>query len=188
MKRTLALSVTCLFVLAAALAPATRAGEPEIQDPALDHPVPFADITSVDLEVLNQKGQSYLQVTWELAADVSGEARNLTIGYDFSAKVGKCDLRVLWYAYPQYLEPGGYPTGSAGALCGTKELGGTYTLNGSKVSVQVPMRDMKGVALGMKMTELKAWTAPLESWANDDTGALAMIGDQATSDKPWTIA
>lgn len=187
-KRSLLLILSLMASAAlVAVAPNARAGDPEIQDPALDHPPPFADILSVDLALISEKGQPYLQVTWELAGDISGATRNLMIGYDFSAKVGKCDLKVVWYAYPQVTEPAGLPPGSAGAACGAKDLGGQYKLDGSKVSVQVAMRDMKGVSPGMKMTELKAWTAYTEGLAGDDTGVLASTGDVATSDKPWTI-
>ena len=187
MKRSLISVVLAGLLVFGAPSLNAQAAEPEITDPALDHPPPFADILSVDLEVISQKGQSYLQVTWELAGDVTGAPRNLLIGYNFSGKAGKCDLRVLWYAYPQATEPAGYPTGSAGALCGTKDLGGQYKLDGSKVSVQVAMRDMKGVSPGTVVTELKAWTAYTEGLAGDDTGVLANTGDAAASDKPWTL-
>ena len=174
-------------VVIAGLAPNAHAGEAEIQDPALDHPPPFADILSVDLEMITQKGQPYLQVTWELAGDISGASRNLMVGYNFTGKAGKCDLRVLWYAYPQVTEPAGLPPGSAGSLCGAKEAGGQYKLDGSKVSVQVPLKDLKGVTPGTVVTDLKAWTAYTEGLAGDDTGLLAGTGDSAASDKPWTI-
>ena len=188
MKRALASVLLAGLLVFGAMSPGARAGEPEIQDPALDHPPPFADIISVDLEMTTQKGQPYFQVTWEMAGDVSGASRNLMIGYDFSAKVGKCDLRVVWYAFPQPLEAAGYPTGSANSWCGAKEMGGTYKVDGSKASIQIPLRDMKGVSVGMTMTELKAWTAYTEALAGDDTGLLAGTGDAAASDKPWTLA
>lgn len=187
MKRAIALAAMALLLAAGGMSASAQAAEPEILDPALDHPPPFADIVSVDLEVISQKGQPYVQVTWELSGDISGASRNLAIGYNFTAKVGKCDLTARWYAYPQPLELAGYATGGAGALCGTREIGAGFKLAGPKVSVQVPIRDMKSVSPGATMTELRAWTAYLEAWAGDDQGVLAMTGDVATSDKPWTV-
>ncbi len=182
-----------LFVVAVVggLAPASDAATPQIVDPALDHPVPFEDIVSVELKVVVQKGRDYLQTTFTMSGEVSDASRNAMTGYDFSAKVGTCDLIIVWYAYPMVTEPAGLPTGSVGTHCGAtgKDVGGSFKFGGNTVTITSPMQDLKskGVVRGAKMTKLEAHTAPLEGLAGDDEGALALLGDSSGSDKAWTV-
>lgn len=172
-------------------APGARAATPQIVDPALDHPLPWADLVSVELGVTKVRNRDFLSVTFTTSGEISDPSRNTLTGYTFQGKAGTCELTVLWYAFPMVTEPAGLPPGSPGAFCGAagKDLGGSFTRKGNSVTVLVPMQDMagKGVVKGASMTNLTAHTALLEGIAGDDTGLLANTGDAAASDKPWVI-
>ena len=187
-RRLAALFLAALFVVG--LSPDARAATPQIVDPALDHPAPFADLTSVELKATKVRGRDFLEVTFTVAGEISAPSRNLMTGYTFNGKVGKCELYVLWYAYPMLTEPAGLPTGSSGAHCGKagKDVGGSYRIKGNAVIVTVPLQDLKGVTRGATVTELKAHTALIEGLDGDDNGVLAYTGDAATGSKPWTIS
>ena len=107
--RKLLISVTLALALLASLigGPARAAATPQIVDPALDYPVPFADLVSVDLSVTEKRGVSSLEVKFTLALDVIAETRNLMYGYHFLGKVGKCELDVYVNVFPTLTEPAG---------------------------------------------------------------------------------
>jgi hypothetical protein len=175
--------------LAVAPMPHARAAAPQIVDPALDQPAPWADLVGVELSFTQKKAKPYLTVAFTVSGEISAPSRNAMTGYTFLGKVGKCDLIVQWYAYPM-AEPA-LPPGSAGSQCGEtgKDLGGTFVIKGNTVTVTVPMQDMasKGAVKGATMTDLSAHTAPLEGLNNDDEDVLAMAGDSAVGTKPWVI-
>lgn len=163
-----------------------RAAEPHITDPALDYPVLFADLVSVDLSVADRRGGHLMVVKFTLAGDVIDQTRNLMYGYTLYGKIGKCDLRVGFNAFPTVTEPAGLPAGSAGAWCegNAKEAGGTFQIEGPTITVRVPLADLPGFVKGATITDLQATTAPGRGLNSDDTSAA---GDFASTDKPWTI-
>jgi hypothetical protein len=160
---------------------------PQITDPSLDYPVPFGDLVSVGVSVVSAKGGDRLEVAFKVAGAISPEGRNLMFGYEFRAKVGKCDLAAGFNAFPSVTENAGLPAGASGAQCGAtgREIEGTFRIQGDTVTAEIPLRDLKGVALGNPMTGLTASTAPGRGFNGDDTRAA---GDAATSDKAWVLS
>lgn len=162
-----------------------RSEGPQIVDPAGDHPVPFMDLTAVRLGVAEVKGSPVLRVEFTTAGPISPESRATMTGYNFRAKVDKCALLVRFMGYPDGVFTA---AGDAVARCeGGRDAGGTFRINGKSVVVDVPLRDLKGVAVGRTMTDLRAGTSPGEGMYHDDTTAPAAAGDSAASSKPWTI-
>ena len=185
-KFLIAVSVVLALLASLAGGPARAAAEPQIVDPELDYPPPFADLVSVELAVTEKKGISSLEVKFTLAGEISAPSRNLMYGYHFEGKVGKCDLRVGFLAYPMATEPAGLPLGSAGGECvgSAKQAGGTFKIEGNTITVPIALGDLAGVVKGATITDLRATTSPGEGLNGDDTSAA---GDAATGDKPWTI-
>lgn len=107
-------------------------------------------------------------------------------GYNFTAKVGKCDLLVRYIGYPDGVAGG---TEFATTKCGEsgRDVGGTSSRTENTITVQSPLRDLRGVAPGMTMTDLAAFNSPVEGMYHDDTTAPSAAGDAASSDKPWVI-
>jgi hypothetical protein len=167
------------------LAPSGRAAGAQIEDPKGDHPVPFMDLTSVSLELAQAKGGQVLRVQFTTAGPLTPEGRTFMTGYSLRSKVNKCNLLVRFMGYPDGVFAA---AGDAVARCeGGRDVGGTFKINENTIAVDIPMRDLKGVAPGMVMTELRAATSPGEGMYHDDTTAPAAAGDAASSNKPWTI-
>lgn len=166
--------------------PTTAKVAPQITDPELDYPVPFADLTAVTVAVAAARGGDRLEVTFEVAGDITPEGRNLMTGYEFRAQVGKCDLIAGWNAFPSVTENAGLPAGSAGAQCGEtgREIAGTFRISGNTVTAEIPLQDLKGVSVGDSMKDLTANTAPGRGLNGDDTSAL---GDAAADDRAWVL-
>ncbi|MBW3536478.1 MAG: hypothetical protein KY395_01735 [Actinobacteria bacterium] len=161
--------------------------EPQIEDPAGDHPVPFMDLTAVTLALAATKSGPALEVSFTLSGAVSPESRASMTGYNFTAKVGNCDLLVRFIGYPDGVFSS---NGFASSMCsaGGRDAGGSYTITDNTVTVLAPLRDLRGVSAGQTMTDLRAFTSPAEGMYHDDTTAPSAAGDAASSDKPWTIA
>lgn len=188
MRRILITVPLALAVLLSVLGGPARAGAPQITDPALDYPPPFADLVSVELSVAEKVGGSSMVVKFTLAGDVIDQTRNLMYAYTLMGKVGKCELSVGFYAYPTATELAGVaPAGSAGAWCegSTKEAAGTFQIEGPTITMRVPLADLPGFVKGATITDLRAVTSPGTGLNGDDTSAA---GDFASTDKPWTIA
>ena len=187
MKRSVKL-LACTIVLAtcAALTAPASAKSPQIEDPAGDHPVPFMDFTAVSLAVVPAKAGPALETTFQLSGLVGAESRATMTGYSLTAKVGKCDLLVRFVGYPDdVFAASGFVT----TKCGEgRDVGGTYKLTETTITVQSLLRDLKGVEIGQTMTDLAAFNAPVEGMYHDDTTAPAAAGDAASSDKSWTIS
>ena len=175
-------------MLAVASYPATADGPaPQIEDPAGDHPAPFMDLTAVALRLAPTKSGPALEVSFTLSGAVSPESRASMTGYNFVAKVGRCDLLVRFIGYPDgVFASNGFVSSMCGA--GGRDAGGSFTITDNTVTVLAPLRDLKGVAAGQTMTDLSAFTSPGEGMYHDDTTAPSAAGDAAASDKPWTIA
>ena len=108
-------------------------------------------------------------------------------GYSFTARVGSCDLLVRFVAYPDgAFDSAGFVTAKCGAA--GRDVGGTFKLNDAVVVVTTPLRDLKGVAVGQTMTQLRAFTSPAEGMYHDDTTAPSALGDAASSDRGWVIS
>lgn len=170
--------------------PSTAKVEPQIVDPALDYPIPVADLVSVSLSVATARTGQQLQITFEASADISLEARTLMTGYNLRGKVGSCDLIASFLSYPMALEASGqFPAGESDAQCGEggRNVAGMFKLDGSSVTAIFPLRDLKGIAVGAPMNDLRAYTALGQGFAGDDTGLLANTGDGAASDKAHTL-
>lgn len=162
---------------------------PQITDPALDHPAPFADLLAVTVSVAPARTGDRLEVAFKVAGAISPESRNAMTGYNFRASFPGCELAVGFNAFPSLTENAGLPAGSSGAQCGAagREITGTFRIKGDTVVAEIPLRDLKGVSVGGTMKKLVAWTAPVQGFDGDDTGTLAMGGDRASSDKTWTL-
>lgn len=186
MPRSLCLLALCLTLLVLNATPTPAAVQPQITDPALDYPVPFADLTAVTVAVGTARGADRLEITFQVSSDITPEGRNLMTGYEFRAQVGKCELIAGWNAFPSVTENAGIPAGSAGAQCGEsgREITGTFRITGNTVTAEIPLQDLKGVALGDQMKKLSASTAPGRGLNGDDTRAA---GDAASSDKTWVL-
>lgn len=153
----------------------------------MDYPVPFLDLTAVSLAVAQVKGAPALQVTYTLNGAVSPESRFSSSGYNFVSKVGKCDLlvRVLTYREEAFTSAGDV-TARCGLTTG-RNVGGTFKIADNTITALVPLRDFKEVALGKTMTDLRAFTLPGEAAIHDTAEELSAAGDNAASDKSWTI-
>ena len=185
-RKVLVTVVAALILCGATLTAPVRAGAPQIEDPAGDHPVPFMDFTGVSLAVVPGKGGPALETTFLLSGMVGAESRATMTGYSLTAKVGKCDLLVRFVGYPDgAFDASGFVT----TKCGDgRDVGGSFKITDTTIAVQSPLRDLKGVEIGLTMTELAAFNAPVEGMYHDDTTAPAAAGDAAASDKPWTIS
>lgn len=145
------------------------------------------DLTGVGLGLTRVKGSPALEVTFALAGSVTPETRASMTGYSFTAKVGVCDLLVRFIGYPDgVFASSGFVTSKCGAS--GRDAGGTFVISDDKVIVTTQLRDLKGVVPGAKMTELAAFTSPVEGMYHDDTTAPSALGDHASSDKPWVIS
>jgi hypothetical protein len=185
MSRKVLAAVLVLGALVALPLPG-RASSDQIADSAGDHPVPFMDITGVGLGLTSAKGAQFLRVTFTLAGAVSPESRATQTGYSFTATVGKCDLLVRFVGYPDdVVDAAGFATTRCGA--DGKDVGGTFKIQDNTVTVLSPLRDLKGVTPGLTMTDLGAYTSPVEGMYHDETTAPSAAGDAASSDKPWVI-
>lgn len=179
-----------LFVAALVLGtvmagPPASAAPPQIEDPANDYPVPFLDLTAVSLAVAQVKGGPALQVTYTLSGVVSPESRYSNSGYSFVSKVGKCDLLIRVIPGRLAGDPG-YVTGRCG-LTGGRDVGGTFKISDKTITALVSLRDFKEVGLGKTMTDLRAFTIPGEYAVHDTAEEFSAAGDNASTDKPWTI-
>lgn len=186
MSRTVVGTAFCLVALLATATPGLAAAD-QIADPAGDHPVPFMDLTGVGLGLTSVRGAPALRVTFTLAGAISPESRTTMTGYSFTSKVGSCALLVRFVGYPD----GTFgASGFATAKCGAngRDVGGTFKIAGSTITVITPLRDLKVVTAGQTMTDLKAFTSPGEGMYHDDTTAPSAAGDAASSNKPWVIA
>jgi len=132
MTRRLCLLALCLTLLVLNATSTPAAVQPQITDPALDYPVPFADLTAVTVAVGTARGGDRLEITFQVSSDTTPEGRNLMTGYEFRAQVGKCELIAGWNAFPSVTENAGIPAGSAGARCGEtgREIDGTFRISG----------------------------------------------------------
>ena len=187
MRRRLTFAVCLLLVAAGAMAGSPAgAASPQIEDPAGDHPVPFMDFTGVTLSVGQGKSGPYLETTFLLAGAVGDVSQASMTGYSFTAKVGKCDLLVRYIGYPEGVASG---TEFATTKCGAsgRDVGGKASRTEDTITVQSPLRDLKGVAIGQTMTNLAAFNTPAEGQYHDETTAPSVLGDAASSDKPWVI-
>lgn len=176
-----------LAVLAlVAIAPSGRASSDQIADAAGDHPVPFMDITGVGLAVVQVKGAPSLQVTFTLAGPVTPETRATQTGYTFVSKVGKCDLLVRFMGYPDGVFTS---SGDVATRCGDdgRNVGGNFKIKDNTITVVSSLRDLKEVSVGQTMTELGAFTSPVEGMYHDEGIPGSAAGDTASSDKSWTI-
>lgn len=187
MPRKSLAALAALAMLLGGSSPGTAEGpEPQIEDPAGDHPVPFMDLTAVTLALAATKSGPALEVSFTLSGEISPESRAAMTGYNFMAKVGQCDLLVRFIGYPDgVFASNGFVSSMCGA--GGRDAGGTFTITDNTVTVLAPLRDLKGVAAGQTMTELSAFTSPGEGMYHDDTTAPSAAGDAASSDDPWTI-
>lgn len=186
MKRMLA-SLIAMGACALLLGPTpVRAADPQITDPAGDHPADFADLTAVTLSVRTIEGREYLDVTFGVAGAITGTNRAVMTGYVFEATVGECLLTVSVNSYPDALGPAGLPSGSPHAECegSDADLPGGYEYGEKTATVVVGLGDLPGLVKGAAMTELRAHTA----WLQGAISTGGAIGDEASSDKPWTIA
>lgn len=187
MRKSLGVLLAVMMLVLVGQAPG-RAAPSQIEDPAGDQPVPFMDLTSVGLAVVQTKGAPGLQVTFTLAGAVSPESRTTQTGYTLTSKVGKCELLIRFMGYPD----GAFDSaGDVMARCGAaggRNAGGTFKISENTITVVANLRDLKGVAVGQTMTDLKAFTSPLEGLYHDETTAPSAAGDAASSDKPWTIS
>ncbi len=184
-RRAIPLALVALLLIGLGQ-PVSAKVEPQITDPTLDYPVPFGDLSAVSVAVATARGGQRLEVTFQVAADISAESRNLMIGYEFRAQVGKCELIAGWNAFPSVTENAGLPAGSAGAQCGEtgREITGTFRIAGNTVTAEIPLQDLKGIAIGDTMKGLSASTAPGKGLNGDDTRPA---GDAAASDKNWVL-
>ena len=187
MRRRLTIGLCVLLALASGLAASPgRAASPQIEDPAGDHPVPFMDFTAVTLSVGHGKSGPYLETTFTLAGLVGDVSQTSMTGYSFTAKVGKCDLLVRYIGYPEGVAGGTeFATTKCGA--GGRDIGGKASRTENTITVQSPLRDLKGVAVGQTMTNLAAFNTPAEGQYHDETTAPSVLGDAASSDKSWVI-
>lgn len=194
MRRVLSLGALSALLIAGAFAPGASANGPQIEDPEGDHPVPWVDLTAVQLQLVPAKGGQVLEVTFTTSGPITPENRNMMTGYTFNATAGKgkgakektCDLAVIYYAYPSATETL-LPAGSAGASCGGKDLSPPFRVDDNTVTISVALRDLTDVGVGTVLSDLTAKTAPFEGFDGDDTGLLAETGDRASSDKSWKI-
>ena len=187
MRTPLKLALCSLTILAlVAIAPPAISAAPQIEDPAGDHPVPFMDFTAVTLSVGHGKSGPYLETTFSLAGLVGDASQTSMTGYSFTAKVGKCDLLVRYIGYPEGVAGGTeFATTKCGA--GGRDVGGKASRTENTITVQSPLRDLKGVAIGQTMTNLAAFNTPAEGQYHDETTAPSVLGDAASSDKSWVI-
>ncbi len=164
-----------------------QAGPTQIEDAAGDHPVPFMDLTSVGLALTSVKGSPALEVTFTTSGAITPESRATMTGYSLTSKVGSCDLLVRFVGYPDdAFAAAGFATARCGE--GGRDAGGTFKITENTVTVVTPLRDLKAIGPGAKMTELAAFTSPGEGMYHDDTTAPSALGDHASSDKPWVIS
>ena len=190
MKRLLSLTALASLLLFGALSPAARASGPQLEDPEGDHPVPWADLTGVELKLApgTVRTGPLLEVTFWVAGAISPESRNTMTGYNFNATIGSCKFSAGYLAYPSVTDAE-LGAGSAGAMCeGGKELAPPFEVKDNTVTLKIALRDLKGVGAGAMVSEMSAWTALTEGFAGDDTGALAMTGDSAASDKTFPLS
>ena len=184
-RRLLTAALAALILGAMAGHSPTQAAGSQIEDPAGDHPAPFMDFTAVNLAVVPAKAGPALETTFVLSGLVGAESRATMTGYSLTAKIGKCDLLIRFIGYPDgAFDAAGFVTSKCGE---GRDVGGTYKLSDTTITVQTPLRDLKGVEVGGTMTDLAAFNAPVEGMYHDDTTAPAAAGDAASSDKSWTI-
>ena len=189
MKRVLLVLLTA-SLLAGGSSLSARAGGPQLVDPAGDHPVPWADLTGVELKLGpgNVRTGPVLDLTFIVSGAISPESRNMMTGYNFSAKIGSCKFSAGFNAFPSATE-GALPAGSAGAICeGGKQLEPPFKIKGNTVTLSIGIRDLKGVVAGAVVSKMTASTVPVQGFAGDDTGALALTGDTAASDKTFPLS
>ena len=189
MKRFLTFALLgCVLVFGAA-APSGRADGPQLEDPAGDHPVPWVDLTGVQLKLGpgTVRTGPVLDVTFIVAGPITPENRNTMTGYNFEAKIGACKFGAGFNAFPGATEAE-LGAGSAGAICeGGKELEPPFKITDNTVTLSVGLKDLKGVAAGVVVSEMTASAIPMQGFAGDDTGALALTADTAASDKKFVL-
>lgn len=188
MKRLLTAAALASLLIFGAMSPATRADGPQLEDPE-DHPVPWVDLTGVQLKLApgNVRTGPVLEVTFIAAGDISPESRNTMTGFNFDAKIGSCKFGAGYNAFPSVTEAQ-LGAGSAGAMCeGGKELDPPFAVKGNTVTLSIGLRDLKGVVAGAIVSEMTASSVPMQGFAGDDTGALALTGDTAASDKTFSL-
>ena len=180
------LGVVLAVLTLVALAPSGQASSDQIKDAAGDHPVPFMDITGVGLAVVQVKGAPSLQVTFTLAGPITPETRATQTGYTFVSKVGKCDLLVRFMGYPDGVFTA---AGDVATRCGDdgRNVGGTFKIKDNTITVVYSLGDLKVVSVGQTMTKLGAFTSPVEGMYHDEGIPGYALGDNASSDKSWTI-
>lgn len=184
----LAILVLCA-VSSGGLAPPGRANSPQIEDPAGDHPVGWADLVSVSLDVTNSPTGEKLEVKFTLAEASTADNRRTMTGYNLNGTVGKCALAVIFEALPNAAPDIGVTEGYATAHCGDPAdfVTGAYRFDDKSIIVSYPLLDLRGVPLGATMKDLRAHTAPVQGFAHDENLILANAGDHATSDKTWVV-
>lgn len=184
-RKLLGALVVALLLGAGIAVPPATAAPPQIEDPANDYPVPFLDLTAVSLSVAQVRGGPALQVTYTLSGTVSAESRYSNSGYSFVSKVGKCDFLVRVIPGRLAGDPG-YVTARCGLVTG-RDVGGTFKISDKTITALVSLRDFKEVGLGKTMTDLRAFTIPGEYAVHDTAEEFSAAGDNASTDKPWTI-
>lgn len=190
MKRATSLAALAALLTFGAMAAPASAGGPQLEDPAGDHPVPWVDLTGVELKLApgNIRTGQVLELSFVVAGDITPENRNTMTGYNFNATIGSCKFSGGYNAFPGATESQ-LAAGSAGAACeGGKELEPPFKVTGNKVTVTIATRDLKGVVAGAPVSAMSASTVPMQGFAGDDTGALALTGDTAASDKTFALS
>jgi hypothetical protein len=190
MRRVLVLSALATLIVSAAVSAPAVADGPQLEDPAGDHPVPWVDLVGVELKLGagNVRTGPVLEVTFSVAGDITPENRNTMTGLNFDAKIGSCKFGAGYNAFPGATEAE-LGAGSAGAICeGGKELEPPFKVQGNSVTLTIALRDLKGVVAGAVVSEMSASSVPMQGFAGDDTGALALTGDTASSDKSFPLS
>lgn len=150
--------------------------------------MPWADLTGVELKLGpgNVRTGPVLELTFIVSGAITPENRNTMTGYNFDATIGSCKFSAGFNAFP---DAAGLGAGSAGAVCEKgRDLEPPFRIKDNTVTLSIGLKDLEGVVAGAIVSDMTASTVPVQGFAGDDTGALALAGDSATSDKTFPLS
>ena len=190
MKRAL-LAALMSVLLFGVTSPGSQADGPQLEDPAGDHPVPWVDLTGVQLKLGpgTVRTGPVLDLTFIAAGDITPENRTMMTGYNFAATIGPCKFDANFNTFPGATDSVA-GVGGPTVLCeGGKSLSPPFKIAANTISISISLQDLKGVAAGVTVSDMTAWTIPLQGFSGaDETGILAMTGDTAASDKKFALS
>ena len=165
------------LLVALAVGSSSAKTAPLIEDPKGDYPVPAADILSADITTV-KTGKGKLII--ELVVDAA-PSPTTPYSYTVSFVVGDCNFSAVYYGHPF---DGVFTKTGVGCSdpSSTSLPEGNIKIDGGKLTWTVPLSgDLKK---GATATEITAATQPTGMVSG---GVIAMLGDEATTDKSYKI-